>query len=72
MPDLCRAVDQQCPMVGGAEYAAVERHDLVHVAGELRIELALQGNRHRSQHARINIDRARPHQQARLGIELFK
>ena len=51
---------------------AVERHHLVHVGGELRVELALQGDRHRPQHARIDVDRSRPHQQARLGIELGK
>ena len=67
-----RAVDQQCPLVRGAEHGAVERHHLVHVGGELRVELALQGDRHRPQHARIDVDRSRPHQQARLGIELGK
>ena len=59
-------------MVAGAEYLPVERHDLVHVAHELRVELALQGDRHGPQHARIDVDGSRPHQQTRLGIELGK
>jgi hypothetical protein len=57
-------------MVAGAEYLPVERHDLVHVAHELRVELTLQGDRHGSQHARMDVDGSRPHQQTRLGIEL--
>ena len=65
-----RAIDQERPLVGGTEHAAVELHGLVHVAGELRIELALQRHRHRAQHARIDVDRAGAHQQARLGIKL--
>ncbi len=67
-----RAVDEQCPLVLGSEHAAVERHHLVHVGGELGVELALQGDRHRPQHPRIDVDRPRPHQQARLGIKLGK
>ena len=63
-------VDEQCPPVVGFEYAAIQRHDLIHVAGELRIELTLQRHRHRPQHPRIDIHRARPHQQAGLGIKL--
>src|SRR5712691_963778 len=66
------AVDQQCPRVLGSEHAAVERHHLVHIGGELGVELALQGDRHRPQHPRIDVDRPRPHQQAWLGIELGK
>ena len=54
----------------GLEHAAVERHHLVHVAGELRVELALQRHRHGPQHARIDVDGPGPHQQAGLGIEL--
>ena len=65
-----RAVDQQRPPVVGPEDAAVQRHHLIHVAGELRIELTLQRHRHRPQHPRIDIDRPRPHQQAGLGIKL--
>ena len=66
------AVYQEGPMVAGAEYLPVEGHDLVHVAHELRVELTLQGDRHGSQHARMDVDGSRPHQQTRLGIELAK
>ena len=31
--------------------------------------MALQGDRHRPQHPRIDVDRTRPHQQARLRVE---
>jgi hypothetical protein len=64
------AVDQQCPLVLSSEHAAIERHHLVHVGGELGVELALQGDRHRAEHPRIDVDRPWPHQQARLRIKL--
>ena len=54
----------------GAEHLPVERHRLRHVGGELRVELALQRHRHGPQHARIDVDGTRPHQQPRLRIEL--
>ena len=40
------AVDQQGPMVRGAEHLAIERHRLMDIGGELRVELALQRHRH--------------------------
>ena len=65
-----RAVDQQGPLVLCPEHLPVERHRLAHVGRELWVELALQGHRHGPQHARVDVDGARPHQQPRLGIEL--
>ncbi len=64
------AVDQQRPAVFGAEYAAIERHHLVHVVGHRRIVLADQLGRHGAQHARIGVDRPRPHQQALRRVDL--
>ena len=70
MPARAVASISNVQLFVGPEYAAVQRHDLVHVGGELRIELALQRHRHRPQHAGIDVHRPGPHQQARLGIEL--
>ena len=43
-----RAVDQERPAVAGLEQPAQQRHGLVHVAGELRVELPEQRHRHRA------------------------
>ena len=66
------AVHQHRPAVFGAEYAAIERHHLVHVVGHGRIVLADQLARHGAQHARVGVDRARPHQQALRRVDLRK
>ena len=64
------AVDHQRPVVGGTEHSTVKCHHLVHVFGELRIELALDRHRHGAQHARVEVDGTGAHQQAWLGLEL--
>ena len=66
------AVHQHRPAVLGAEHPAIERHHLVHVVGHGRIVLANQLARHGAQHARVGVDRARPHQQALGRIDLRK
>ena len=63
-------VDKERPIVLGAEDLAVERHDLIHVFGELRVELTQHGRRHGPQHARIHVDRPRPHEQPGLRVEI--
>ena len=63
------AVYDERPLVRRAEHLPVERHGLVHVLRELRVELALQRHRHGAQHTRIDVDGPRPHQQARLRIK---
>lgn len=63
------AIDQKRPAILGAEQRPVQRHHLVHVGGHFRVELAEQIGRHRAQHARMRIDRARTHQQPLRGIE---
>ena len=65
-------VDQHRPAIFSAEYAAIERHHLVHVVGHGRIVLADQLARHGAQHARVGVDRARSHQQALGRIDLRK
>ena len=65
-----RAVDQQRPAVLRPPDLPRQSHDLVHVAGEDRIELAQHRHRHRAQDAGIDIDRSRPHQKARRRIEI--
>ena len=66
------AIDQQRPAVGGAEHLPVERHHLVHVLGETRIELPEQRQRHCLQHARVDIHRAGTHQAARRRVQGFE
>ena len=66
------AVHQHRPAVFGAEHAAIERHHLVHVVCHGRIVLADQLARHGAQHARVGVDRARPHQQALGRVDLRK
>ncbi len=64
------AVDQKRPGIFGFEDPAIKRHGLVHIARELRVELAEQGRRHGPEHARIGVDRPRPHQQAGPWVDL--
>lgn len=66
------AVHQHRPAVFGAEHPAIERHYFVHVVGHRRVVLTNQLARHGAQHARIGIDRPRPHQQTRRRIKLRK
>jgi hypothetical protein len=47
-PRARRAVDQEGPPVLGLEDLPVEDHDLVHVLGELRVELPQELRRHRA------------------------
>ena len=65
-------VDQHRPAIFSAEYAAIERHHLVHVVGHGRIVLANQLARHSAQHARVGVDRPRPHQQTLRRVNLRK
>ena len=65
------AVHEEGPPVAGAKHFPVEGHDVVHVAGEHRIELAQQGHRHRPQHARIGLDRSGAHEQARRRVQFI-
>ena len=62
-------VDQEGPPVGGAEHFPVERHHLVHVPGEVRVELPEQRQRHRLKDAGIDLHRAGAHQPARRGVQ---
>jgi len=66
------AIDQEGLLILRAEDRPIQRHDLVHVRGHLRIELAQQVGGHGAQHARMGIDRARAHQQALRRIDLGK
>ena len=54
------------------EQGAQQRHGLVHVGRELGVELTLQRHRHGAQHARVDVDRSRPHQQPRAGVQLIE
>ena len=71
-PGARGAVDQHRPAIFGAKHAAVQRHDFIHVVGHRRIVLANQLARHGAQHARVGIDRPRPHQQALRRVNLRK
>jgi hypothetical protein len=67
-----RAVDEQGPVVGGAKDPAVEGHDLVHVAGELGVELAQHGGREGAQHPGVDVHRAGAHEQPGFGVEVVE
>jgi hypothetical protein len=62
------AIDQQGAL-GGLEHLLEQRRRFVHVGGELWVELTEHRHRHGPQHARIDIDRAGSHQQARAGAQ---
>ena len=55
-------VDDESPFVACFKHATVQRHRLLHVTAELRVELPQQLGRHGSKHARIGIDGAGAHE----------
>ena len=69
MPGASPMVDDM-DMVRRLEDAAIELRDLLHVLAELRIELPEELRAHRPQHARVGVDRSRPHEEPRRGVDV--